>query len=595
MPYYDSEIIEEVRSRSDIVSVISKYVNLKKSGSSYTGLCPFHNEKTPSFHVTPSKQIYHCFGCGAGGDVFNFICNYENVSFNEALSMLAADCGVSLPERHMGEEEKRARSRREQILAANKDAAYYYYSVLRSPKGKDAMEYFNDRGLSETTIKNFGLGYSEFGGLYAFLRKKGYNDDILKDTGLIKYSETEGAKDKFWNRVMFPIMDASSRVIAFGGRLMGDGKPKYLNSPETPVFHKSSTLYALNIAKRSRREGFILCEGYMDVISLHQAGFDNALASLGTALTEQHAGILSRYSNVIYLSYDSDGAGTKAAVRAAEIFKRIGIMPRVVDLSPYKDPDELIKTEGADEYENRLKNAKNAFLFTIEVLLRDYDMSDPGQKTLFQNEIAIRLSDFSNEMERNNYLEAVCREYSIDPKTMIRAVAKIAAEESLKSPSERKRAIPEDPTEPRSKKKESVKRDEGIVRLQMLLLKWMTDEPALYKKVKKFITTEDFDEGIIKSAAEVIYKSLEEGREPDIGVLLSEYKEDEDQRALSRLFFENVDGMDDPLKRSKALSEAVLRIKKHGLDKNAGKDGENALKSRIEGRKILAEIEKTAF
>lgn len=295
--YYSEEVIEEVRTKNDIVDVISGYVRLQKKGSSYFGLCPFHNEKSPSFSVSREKQMYYCFGCGAGGNVFTFLMDYENFSFVEALKFLADRAGVALPEMEYSKEAKARADRKTQLLEINKLAAQYFYVQLKSEQGKTAHAYLTGRQLSEETIKAFGLGYSSkySDDLFRYLRKRGYTEDLIRQAGLINTDEKNGVYDKFWNRVMFPIMDVNNRVIGFGGRVMGDAKPKYLNSPETEIFDKSRNLYGLNRARTSRKPYFLVCEGYMDVIALHQAGFTNAVASLGTALTTGHAALIKRY------------------------------------------------------------------------------------------------------------------------------------------------------------------------------------------------------------------------------------------------------------------------------------------------------------
>ena len=368
--YYSDEIVEEVRMKNDIVDVISDYVKLQKKGSSYFGLCPFHNEKSPSFSVSPGKQMYYCFGCGAGGNVFTFIMEYENYTFVEALKYLAQRAGVTLPEAEYSKEAKAAADLRTTLLEIQKKAAAFYYYQLRQDTGKQGMAYLKGRELSDETIHKFGLGCSPrySGALYQYLKNKGYSDAHLKESGLFNVDERRGMQDKFWNRVMFPIMDVNNRVIGFGGRVMGDAKPKYLNSPETKIFDKSRNLYGLNIARTSRKPYLIVCEGYMDVISMHQAGFTNAVASLGTALTSGHASLMSRYTKEVLLTYDSDEAGQKAALRGIPILKAAGIRPRVVNLAPYKDPDEFIKAEGKEAFEKRLEEASNAVLFEIKVL-----------------------------------------------------------------------------------------------------------------------------------------------------------------------------------------------------------------------------------
>lgn len=316
MPFYSEDIVEEVRQRSDIVDVISRYVRLTKKGNSYFGLCPFHNEKTGSFSVTPGKQMYYCFGCGAGGNVFTFLMEYENFTFGEAMEVLAERAGVALPKQEYSSAQRAEADRRQRLFEINREAAKYFYVLLKNGRGERALKYFKQRGLSDETIRKFGLGYSDqySDDLYRYLRGKGYEDEILKDSGLVAMDERRGGHDKFWNRAMFPIMDVHSKVIGFGGRVMGDGEPKYLNSPETKIFDKGRNLYGLNLARSTKQPQLLLCEGYMDVIALHQAGFDNAVASLGTALTSGHASLLKRYTKEVYLTYDSDGAGVKAAL-----------------------------------------------------------------------------------------------------------------------------------------------------------------------------------------------------------------------------------------------------------------------------------------
>lgn len=382
--YYPEELIEEVRMKNDIVDVISGYVKLTKKGSNYFGLCPFHNEKSPSFSVSPGKQMYYCFGCGAGGNVLTFIMEYENYSFPEALKMLADRAGVTLPEVEYSKEARAQADLRTTLLEINKLAANYFYYQLQNPQGQTGYRYLRDRQLTDETIKHFGLGFANktSDDLYRFLKSKGYEDSILRETGLVQLEE-RGGHDKFWNRVMFPILDVNNRVIGFGGRVMGDGAPKYLNSPETRLFDKSRNLYGLNYARTSREQYVLICEGYMDVIAMHQAGFTNAVASLGTAFTSQHAALLKRYTEKVVLTYDSDGAGIKAALRAIPILKEVGISAKVLNMEPYKDPDEFMKNLGADAFRQRIAQAKNSFLFEIDVLKKNYDLEDPAQKTEF--------------------------------------------------------------------------------------------------------------------------------------------------------------------------------------------------------------------
>ena len=414
--YYSDEIIEEVRSRNDIVDVISGYVKLQKKGSSWFGLCPFHNEKSPSFSVSRTKQMFYCFGCGKGGNVFTFIMEYENFTFIEAVRYLAERAGMTLPEAEETPEQKKAAGLKTKLLEINKIAAKYFYYLLTTDHGAQAMDYLtNTRRLLPETIVRFGLGYSDkfSDDLYRYLKNKGYSDTLLKESGLVTLDERRGGADKFWNRVMFPIMDANNRVVGFGGRVMGDGAPKYLNSPETKVFDKSRNLYGLNFARTSRRPNFIICEGYLDVISMHQAGFTNAVASLGTAFTSPHASLIKRYTDEVILAYDSDGAGVRAALRAIPILKEAGLKIRVLHLTPYKDPDEFIKNMGIEAFEKRIEDAENSFMFEVGVIEKEHNLNDPQGKTDFYNAIARKLLEFTQELERNNYIEAVARQYGI--------------------------------------------------------------------------------------------------------------------------------------------------------------------------------------
>ena len=368
--YYPDELVEEIRIKNDIVDIVSGYVKLQKKGASYFGLCPFHNEKSPSFSVSPGKQMYYCFGCGAGGNVFSFLMNYENFTFQEALKALADRAGVDLPQMEYSAQAKQEANKKAILLEINKEAAKYFYYQLRAKQGEIGYRYFTGRKLSEETLQKFGLGFANktSNDLVQYLRGKGYRDEQIIQAGLATADERYGVHDKFWNRVIFPIMDVNHRAIGFGGRVMGEGNPKYLNSPETPVFDKSRNLYGLNFARTARKNNIILCEGYMDVIALHQAGFGQAVASLGTAFTGGQASLLRRYTKEVLLAYDSDGAGTNAALRAIGILRESGLTGKIIDLKPYKDPDEFIQNLGAEKFQERINGAENSFLFEIRIL-----------------------------------------------------------------------------------------------------------------------------------------------------------------------------------------------------------------------------------
>ena len=422
--YYGEDIVEEVRQKTDIVDLVGQYVHLKKKGSSYFGLCPFHGEKTASFSVSPGKQIFYCFGCGKAGDSIRFLMEYENLSFVEALEELAERANITLPKeekRDKGEEDLRYK-----ILEINKQAALFYVKQLRSEKGKQGLAYCAKRKLSGESITHFGLGYAgkERDSLYQYCKSLGFKDRVLQESGLFSFKEN-GVYDKFFNRLIFPIMDLHNRVIGFGGRVMGDGEPKYLNSPETKLFDKSRNLFALNFSRKSRANYFILCEGYMDVISLHQWGFLEAVAALGTAFTEQQADLMKRFNSLIYLCFDSDGAGKKACKRAISILREKKLEGKVIRLSPYKDPDEFLKAEGKEAFEKRIEEAKNAFLWEVEEKKTEFDLHDPAGMQKYMESIAELLrTSFSDPVERENYLKAVAREQMLKAENLQHLVDK---------------------------------------------------------------------------------------------------------------------------------------------------------------------------
>ena len=577
--YYPDEVIEEVRMKNDIVDVISGYVKLQKKGANYFGLCPFHNEKSPSFSVSPGKQMYYCFGCGAGGNVITFLLEYENYTFQEALLSLADRAGVNLPKMEYSREAREQADLRARLLEVNKLAANYFYYQMKQPQGKAAYDYFHlKRGLADETIVHFGLGYSNktSDDLYRYLKGKGYEDSFLKDTGLVTLEE-RGGRDKFWNRVMFPIMDVNNRVIGFGGRVMGDGEPKYLNSPETKLFDKSRNLYGLNYARLSREGYLLICEGYLDVISLHQAGFTNAVASLGTAFTSQHANVLKRYTDQVILTYDSDGAGVKAALRAIPILKEVGMSIKVLNMKPYKDPDEFIKNMGAEAFRQRIKEAKNSFLFEVDVLRRGYEMDDPEQKTRFYQETARKLLQFGEALERENYLQAVAREQMIPAEELRGLVNRMGMSMGLKageSLNHSGRVVPQETQEEESggsglsgsRKPRRPDKEDGIRRSQRLLLTWLIETPALFEKIEGIITADDFVENLYHQVAQMVFDGHREGN-LNPAAILSRFINDEDQyKEVAALFNASLKESLNNEEQKKAFSETVMKVRKNSLD-----------------------------
>ena len=592
--YYPEEVVEEVREKNDIVDVISGYVNLQKKGANYFGLCPFHNEKSPSFSVSPGKQMYYCFGCGAGGNVITFLMEYENYTFPEALKFLADRAGVALPKMEYQKEAREQADLKARLLEVNKLAANYFYHQLKSPAGQAGYRYLHDkRELKDPTILRFGLGFANktSDDLYRFLKEKGYEDSFLKETGLVTIEE-RGGRDKFWNRVMFPIMDIHNRVIGFGGRVMGDGEPKYLNSPETKIFDKSRNLYGLNYARTSREKYMLVCEGYLDVISLHQAGFTNAVASLGTAFTSQHASVLKRYTDQVILTYDSDGAGVKAALRAIPILREAGISSKVLNMKPYKDPDEFIKNLGSEAFSERIRQAENSFMFEIRILRQDYSMEDPEQKTRFYQETARKLLRFGEPLERDNYIQAVSSEYIIPYQELKGMVNRMGMTMGLKAGEaapegrrnvrtsqmeetgeNRPRAVAEAGAGGQRRTGKKPDREDGIRQSQRLLLTWLIENPELFDKIQGVITADDFVEELYHHVAVQVFEGHEKGN-LNPAAILNYYINDEDQyRQVAALFNASLGDSLGNEEQKKAFAETVYKVKKNSLDvagRNAG-------------------------
>lgn len=584
--YYPEELIEEIRLKNDIVGVVSGYVRLQKKGGNHWGCCPFHNEKTPSFAVSESRQMYHCFGCGVSGNVYTFVMQYENYSFPEAVKMLAERAGVNLPEVEYSAEEKRRAGRRARLLEVNKEAAKFFYFQLRAPQGEIGKKYLEKRALTDETIHKFGLGYAGKSGasLVEYLRSKGFGDELIREAGLANHSERHGLLSQFWNRVMFPIQDINHRVIGFGGRVMGDGEPKYLNSPETPIFDKRRNLYGLNFARTARSGNLIICEGYMDVIAMHQAGFTQAVASLGTAFTPEQANLMRRYTDNVLLAYDSDGAGVKAALRGVGILREAGLTGRVINMKPYKDPDEFIKNEGREAFQERIDKAENSFFFEIRILSEQYDMQDPEQKTKFHREIAKKLCEFSEEVERENYLQAIAEKYFIGADNLRKLVVSYAAAHGSARPIER----------PRSSASRRQTPEENAKKPQRLLITWLVDEPQLYPRIKQYISPEDFTEELYQKVAERLFAELEQGKFQPAGII-SMFEDEEEQRQAAELFHTTLPHLDTKQEREKAFHDILLSVKRNSYEYYTARLGMdvNALNRVVEGKKALETLAKT--
>lgn len=561
MSFYSDEIIEEVRSRNDIVDVIQGYVGLKQHGGTFSACCPFHQEKTPSFHVSRSKQIYKCFGCGEGGNVISFVMRYENMTFQEALKVLADRAGVTLPEREMTAEERREADYKSLLLEMNKEAAIYYHYLLGQKQGEQGLKYLTKRGISKETINQFALGFADIArdDLYQYLRHKGYTDQMLKDSQLVQLDEAKGPHDKFWNRVMYPILDANSHVIGFGGRIMGTGDRKYLNSNDSPVFKKRHNLYGLYLAKKNaKKKGIILCEGYMDVISMHQAGFDTAVASLGTAFTPEQAQLLKRYTDRVYLAYDSDGAGVNATLKAIALLRRYGYSSRVISMKPHKDPDEFIQALGAEAFEERIKQAKSGIEFVMEQSAAKYHLDDPEERTQFQREIIDTLVTIEDPLERENYIDTAARTYNIDRNLLKNKVNQIgyhrmADEPEAETPLARRQA-------------EDKKKKDARQAPQKLLLTYFVNQPELIGKLADVISSKDFYEPVYAEVAAAIYKQYEQTQTVMPASILNQFMDLEVQKQAADIFQTTLRFEVEDEAERKALTELVRKVKLASID-----------------------------
>ena len=587
--YYPEELIEEVRQKNDIVDVISGYIGLQRKGSNYVCCCPFHSEKTPSFAVSRSRQIYKCFGCGEGGNVVTFVMKYENCTFPEAIKILADKAGVELPQMEYSEEARHREARRARLLEVNKEAAKFYYYQLRTPHGEKAREYLDGRRLTEETRRNFGLGYAPVRGgeLITYLRQKGYSDDLIRDVGLAKTDEKRGTTTQFWNRVMFPIQDINHRVIGFGGRIMSaeNNGPKYLNSPETEIFDKSRNLYGMNYARSARTGNIILCEGYMDVISMHQAGFTQAVASLGTAFTPGQAALIKKYTKDVLLAYDSDGAGVKAALRAIKILHSAGMSGRIINMTPYKDPDEFIKNLGKEAFQERIDHAENSFMFEIRMLEREFDLNDPEGKTNFYNSIARKLCEFSEDVERENYITAVADKYHIGFDNLRKLVVNTEAKTGGYAP------LPE---RPKSGIQNRNTPEENTKKSQRLLLTWLTDEPQLYFKIKQYITPADFTEELYAKVAERMFQDIENNQLNPAGII-NMFADEKEQSEAASLFTTKLPQLESVQEQEKAFKDILISVKRNSYNYYSSRMGVDisALNQVIEGKKALEELSKT--
>ncbi len=585
MARYENSLIDEIKDNINIVDVISQYVVLKRKGRNYFGLCPFHNEKSPSFSVSENKQIFHCFGCGAGGDVLGFIQKIENVSFNEALEILAERANIVLPKIETSKEEQEKLILQEKVFEINKIAAEYFHQNLYKPLAKQAQEYVKKRKLDNATLKKFQIGYSgNYDDLYKELKSKGFSDGEIFESKLVLTSKSGRPNDAFKNRLMFPIKDVKDRVIAFGGRALDDSKPKYINSPDTVCYNKGRNLYALNIAKKTDKDFIIMVEGYMDAVSLHQRGVDNAVASLGTALTERQARLLKRYKSKIIIGYDSDSAGQSATMRGLEILQNMGFDIRILQLEGAKDPDEFIIKYGSGKFNLFLQNAISLVEFKIKNLKQNLDLDQTNDKIKFLNEVSEILSKTKNDIEKEVYIDKICKNYNISKEAIYAQLNKLAYANSTSAKVlERNQAV----------KRNSIKvkeetQNSNTARENLLILLLINEGQKVYEKIKNEIAPSDFKDEKNKKIAKVLYEELEKG---DISNIIGLFSDDEELIShityiLSKeLDINDVDkAVNDLMNKfliDKLLEEKNLILKKlvsENLDKEQTEKIENRLK-----------------
>ncbi len=565
---YPQEILEEVRVQNDIVDVISEYLPLKQKGTSYFGLCPFHNEKTPSFSVSSERQFYYCFGCGAAGNVYTFIMQMENDTFPEAVKRLADRVHITLPQPQYTQQAKEQELQRQRLFDLHKKAGRFFYEKLHEPVGEQARAYLQKRQMNDNIQKKFGIGYAPKGQqeLYQYLQKQGFSQKELQKSGLIiERKEEKGYFDRFRNRLMFPILDIQGRVIGFGGRILSQGEPKYLNSPETLLFNKSKNLYGLNFAKNTRKREIILVEGYMDMISLYQAGFRNVAASLGTAFNQEHAKVLKKYADSVILLYDSDDAGTMAAQRAIPILTQNGFYVKVLQVPNGKDPDEFIKQSGAKAFSRLLANAQHYITFQIQCLKKQYDLTQPQQKVEFTTKTANILSKLDNDIERNVYTNEISNMTGISQQAIENEIVKIIKKENemFTQNAQQKRK-----TQYYQNNKDLITKSSGTFAAQRDILFLCASNIQVFNKIKTILSAEDFTEEIYKKVYEKIDLLHQKSAVVFPAELVNYFELPEEQKIVTEIFAVALQ-YKSTKEIEKALTEEVKTLKRTSLDKLA--------------------------
>lgn len=556
MARYSDEVINDVRQSNDIVDVISQYVHLKRSGRNFFGLCPFHNEKSPSFSVSPDKQIFHCFGCGVGGNVFSFITQIEGINFVEAVQMLAERANIQLPTLQDNGDSQREELKAK-VYKVNEFTAEFYHQNLYKPQAKTAQEYVKKRQLSNETLKSFKIGFSgKFDELYQELKKQGFGEREILESGLVNKNERGQYIDRYRNRLMFPICDARGKVIAFGGRVLDDSKPKYINSPENVVYSKGRNLFGLNVAKKGDLKRILIVEGYMDVISLHQRGITNVVAPLGTALTEQQGWLLRKNSEQIILSFDSDEAGLKAKLRALDILQNMGCDLRILQMEGAKDPDEYIIKYGNARFNNLVDKALSIIEFKVKILKKDLNLENTNDKIKFLNEIAKLISNVNNTIEREVYIEKISKEYDISKEAIYAEVNKLTYK-NVKTEKVLEKPKPVVTHIKREEKviSEAVKRRENTV-IALLLM----GDLNIFEILRQNIKVEDFQDEVNKKIAQKLYEEFEKGNS-NINAIIDNLEQDE-QNQITMIMSEDYEITD----IEKAIDDVVQAYEREKLN-----------------------------
>ena len=521
MVRYSDELIDEIRSKNDIVDIISQYVVLKRSGRNFFGLCPFHKEKSPSFSVSPDKQIFHCFGCGVGGNVFHFVEKIENLGFIESLEMLADRAGINLPTISNSVDDKLLKLK-SKVYDINAETAKFYHENLYKPTSKEAQNYIKKRKLDNRTLKNFLIGYSgNFNELYVHLKSKGFTDEEILTSGLVNKNDNGKFIDRFRRRLMFPIQDTRNRVIAFGGRVLDDSKPKYINSSENIVYSKGKHLFGLNVAKKEHLKKIIIVEGYMDAISLHQRGITNVVASLGTALTESQGRLLRKSSEQVIIGYDADGAGQAATVRGLEILQNLGCDIRILQIEGAKDPDEFVTKYGPERFLKYVDNAISLVEYKIKVLKQKLDINNTNDKIKFLKEIAKELAKISNNIEREVYVDKISLEYNISKEAIYSEINKLIYGKD----EDEKRINVTKVVQPQKKVIEET--DKAVAKREGLIIYLLINYPnEAYSKIKEVVSVEDIKSERNKKVITKLYEELEKGYN-NINNVLDWFQEEE--------------------------------------------------------------------